>query len=233
MIRLVTFDLDDTLWDVRPALLRAEARQWDWLESHFGDRIHRDNEQLHRQLKRSLLETSPELKHHISQFRQRFIEGVLLEVGVPAEAAATAAAEAFAVFLAERHQVAVFPEAEPMLRKLAQHFKLGALTNGNADVFKTPLGEYFDVVYRAEEIGASKPAPDLFAAAAKAMAVQPEEMAHVGDHPEHDIEGARRFGARAIWYNPNDETSAVADASITCLSALPAVLERLSSGKTA
>lgn len=233
MIRLVTFDLDDTLWDVRPALLRAEARQWDWLESHFGDHIDRHNEPLHRRLKRELLESSPSLKHHISQFRERFIEQVLLDAGVSAEAAATAAAEAFAVFLAERHQVELFPEAEPLLRTLAQHFKLGALTNGNADVFKTPLGDYFDVVYRAEEIGASKPAPDLFAAAAKAMAVKPGEMAHVGDHPEHDVEGARRFGARAIWFNPNAEGSANADASITCLSALPAVLERLSSGETA
>ncbi|MEE4203636.1 MAG: HAD-IA family hydrolase [Halieaceae bacterium] len=233
MIRLVTFDLDDTLWDVRPALLRAEACQWDWLEAHFGDRVNRSDEPLHRTLKRELLQESPALKHHISAFRERFIERVLLEAGVPAEVASTAAAEAFAAFLAERHRVEAFPEAAPMLQILRRRFKLGALTNGNADVMKTPLGEYFDVVYRAEEVGASKPAPDLFAAAARAAGVEPGEMAHVGDHPEHDIEGARRFGARAIWFNPAGETSAMADASIACLSALPIVLEEMSSGPVA
>ena len=31
---LVTFDLDDTLWDVRPVLERAELRVGIWLREH-------------------------------------------------------------------------------------------------------------------------------------------------------------------------------------------------------
>ena len=34
-IRLITFDLDDTLWDVRPALEAAEAAQWSYLKARF------------------------------------------------------------------------------------------------------------------------------------------------------------------------------------------------------
>ena len=31
---MITFDLDNTLWDVEPALLRAEQAQQDWLRRH-------------------------------------------------------------------------------------------------------------------------------------------------------------------------------------------------------
>ena len=33
-IKVITFDLDNTLWDVEPALLRAEEVQQDWLRRH-------------------------------------------------------------------------------------------------------------------------------------------------------------------------------------------------------
>ena len=37
-ISVITFDLDNTLWDVEPALLRAEQAQRDWLERYLeGD----------------------------------------------------------------------------------------------------------------------------------------------------------------------------------------------------
>ena len=35
MIRVITFDLDDTLWDVRPALIKAEAAQNEWLKANY------------------------------------------------------------------------------------------------------------------------------------------------------------------------------------------------------
>ncbi|MDA0630486.1 MAG: HAD family hydrolase, partial [Proteobacteria bacterium] len=35
MIQCITFDLDDTLWDVRPALQKAEQAQNAWLDEHY------------------------------------------------------------------------------------------------------------------------------------------------------------------------------------------------------
>ncbi len=34
-IRLLTFDLDDTLWNNRPVLLAAERSLYDWLALHY------------------------------------------------------------------------------------------------------------------------------------------------------------------------------------------------------
>ena len=63
---------------------------------------------------------------------------------------------------------------------------------------------------------------------AELAGVMAHEIAHVGDHMEHDVEGAQRFGAKAIWFSPSGETSEQADASISCLSKLPAALLELS-----
>lgn len=231
MIRVITFDLDDTLWDVRPALIRAEAAQWQWLETKFPDVLDRNDVESQRTLRRQLLTDSPELMHHISEFRQRFIERLLLAAGIEAAVAEDAAAAAFAAFLEERHQVEIYTHALPVLQTLSERYMLGALTNGNAEVRKTPLGHLFSFVFRAEEVGASKPAPDLFAAAAAAANADPGEMVHVGDHLEHDVAGARAFGARTIWFNPEGQNDPSADLSVSCLTDLPEAIERLSKSR--
>lgn len=224
MIRLVTFDLDDTLWDVRPALRRAEAAQWDWLESHFPGRVSRNNTDLLSDIRRDLLSETPDLAHRISQFRQAFIHRLLAESGIPNAQAASAAAQAFEHFLSARQNVDIYPNAAATLKKLADRYVLAALTNGNADVFQTPLAPYFTFAFKAEEVGAGKPAPDLFIAATRQAHVTPQELVHVGDSIDHDIAGARNFGARAIWFNQSGQKHNSANVSVSCLSMLPAAL---------
>ena len=83
-IRLITFDLDDTLWDVRPALEAAEAAQWSYLNARFPSLAlgATPPEQI-ANLRRSLLEDKPELMHHISLFRQSFIERLCSTMASP------------------------------------------------------------------------------------------------------------------------------------------------------
>jgi putative hydrolase of the HAD superfamily len=228
MIRAVTFDLDDTLWDVRPALLRAESAQWDWLESRYPGKVSREEQARVAALRRTLLEQQPELAHHISRFRQQLLTHLLLDAGLPEAEAREAGQAAFETFLHERQRVDVFPTAASTLQALIERgYRLGALTNGNADVGKTSIGPLFDFVYRAEDVGASKPHPALFAAATRAADIKPHELVHVGDHLEHDVEGARNFGARSVWFNPTGETHPLADACVSCLSELPGVIGQL------
>ena len=34
-IRTITVDLDDTLWEIRPVIRRAERRLYEWLGEHY------------------------------------------------------------------------------------------------------------------------------------------------------------------------------------------------------
>ena len=35
-IKLITFDLDDTFWDISPVIIKAELSTRDFIEKHFG-----------------------------------------------------------------------------------------------------------------------------------------------------------------------------------------------------
>ena len=227
-IRLITFDLDDTLWDMRPALEAAEAAQWSYLNARFPAMALAATPRAQiADLRRKLLEDKPELTHHISTFRQSFIERLLLHHGVPGGEAEWAASEAFAAFLSQRHEVVLYANAHSVLNTLGRQFQLGALTNGNADVRKTEIGPCFDYAWRAEEFGVSKPDPALFHRAFEAAGVPAGEVIHIGDCHDNDVSGAISAGAKAIWFNPDGGASEIASGVVKELSELPAAIERL------
>lgn len=226
MTKVITFDLDDTLWDVRPALVSAERAQNDYLNTHFPGALADHDDASILGLKKSILSADPHLRNNISRFRQVFLQHLLLGAGVQYEDALAGSESAFAAFMSKRNDVALFPTAEPMLAALAKDFTLGTLTNGNADVRQTSLGQYFSFAFRAEEVGAAKPAPDLFLKALDHANIDAHQLVHVGDSHEHDVKGALGIGAQAIWFSPSGEQSPEPDAVIHCLSELPNLLDK-------
>jgi len=233
-IRLISFDLDDTLWDVRPALEAAEAAQWQYLEERYPSLdLRRTPGSELSAIREALLNDQPSLAHRISQFREAFIDRLLQSKGVDPPEAAEAAVVAFAAFYTKRHSVAVYEEAPAILRGLGQRFLLGALTNGNADVNQTSIGSCFDFAWRAEQFGVSKPDPALFQRAFQTAGVTPQEVIHVGDCHHNDVSGAISAGAQAIWYNPEGGTSDIAGAVIQRLGELPGAIANLAEGTPA
>jgi len=226
--RLITFDLDDTLWDVRPALQAAERAQWSVLTSRFPTlKLDTTPREELDAVRRTVLTERPELAHQISLFRERFIETLLQRNGVSAMEAAAVASEAFAAFLSQRHTVTLFDNALTVLTTLKRHYQIGAITNGNADVRQTPLGHCFDYAWRAEEFGISKPDPALFHRAFSEAGVTATEVIHVGDCHENDVKGAVSAGATAIWFNPEGDQSELAAGVVTRLAELPSAIEKL------
>ena len=227
-VRLITFDLDDTLWDVKPALVAADAAQWRYLTARFPKEPLRElADQQAGTLRAEILAEQPILAHHISQFRETFIYRLLVRGGQSKTTAAEAASEAFAAFYAERHKVALFEDAATALSTLSQDYLLGALTNGNADVRKTPIASYFRYAWRAEEFGISKPDTLLFHRVFEQAGVAANEVIHVGDCHNNDVTGAVAAGAKAVWFSPNGGTSDIADAIVTRLADLPSAIEAL------
>jgi putative hydrolase of the HAD superfamily len=200
-IEVITFDLDNTLWDVDPALLRAEDAQRAWLLAHRPGAIEAYDHEGLWQFKQSVWKRHPHLLHNVSQMRIQMLFELQVAAGYDDEASRSGAEEAFAAFLEERHRVVLYEEALGVLQSLSRSYRLGALTNGNADIYKTDAGEYFDFAFLAEEVGASKPAPDMFHAALERAGVEPVQMVHVGDNPEHDIAGAKAVGMHTVWMN--------------------------------
>lgn len=230
MIKLITFDLDDTLWDTAPAIIGAEATLRDWLAANAPKLGPVPVEHLW-EIRSRLLDADPTLKHRISALRRRVLFHALEDAGYAQDVAQDLADKSFEVFLHGRHQVQIFPEVQPMLEILAKTFTLGVITNGNADVRRLGLADYFAFALCAEDLGIGKPDPAPFLEALKRGNADPAHAVHIGDHPGDDIAGAQQAGMRAIWYNPQGkpwEAEKLPDAEISSLTQLPDVLRRLS-----
>jgi len=233
-ISVITFDLDNTLWDVEPVLLRAEEAQQQWLLQHRLGAVENFDHQGLFEFKKSVWKRHPQLQHHVSQIRIQTLYELQRAAGYGEEEARSGAQQAFEVFLLERHKVVLYEEALGVLELLAQRYTLGALTNGNANIYKTDAAEYFDFAFLAEDIGASKPHPDMFQAALKQAGVAAQDIIHVGDDPEHDIQGARNMGMHTIWVNTRHKAwprGKRADREITNLQQLPAAIESISGSR--
>lgn len=153
-----------------------------------------------------------------------------LSAGYAEREARSGAEQAFAVFLEQRQQVQLYEEALVVLERLAADFTLGALTNGNADVYKTDAGDYFDFAFLAEDIGASKPQADMFHAALQHTGVEAQHVIHVGDDPEHDIAGAKAVGMQTVWMNSRGKAwpdRPRANREISNLSELPEAIKAI------
>jgi FMN hydrolase / 5-amino-6-(5-phospho-D-ribitylamino)uracil phosphatase len=225
-IQLITFDLDDTLWDVTPLMHSAEATLRAWLGEHAPTLGAVPIEHLWA-IRARLLSVEPALKHRLSELRKKILLLALQEAGYPASQAEQLAEAGFQVFLSARHQVSLFPDVHATLEQLANQYQLGVITNGNADVRRLGLAEYFKFALCAEELGIGKPDPLPFQRALQHAGVQAEQAVHIGDHPEDDIAGARAAGLRSIWFNPLAKEwrgGERAHGEIRRLSELPALL---------
>nr|BFE93066.1 HAD family hydrolase [Pseudomonas brassicacearum subsp. brassicacearum] len=169
----------------------------------------------------------PGLKHRISALRRRVLFRALQEAGYDQWQASELADQAFETFLHARHQLEVFPEVQPTLEILANHFALGVVTNGNADVRRLGLADYFKFALCAEDIGIAKPDARLFHEALQRGGATAQTAVHIGDHPGDDIAGAQQAGLRAVWFNPTGKpwnADHAPDAEIRSLTELPGLL---------
>ena len=227
-IRLITFDLDDTLWDVAPVMNNAEHELRQWLSLNAPALGPVPIEHLWAVRKR-LLSADPGLKYRLSELRRKILLHALQEAGYGLNQAQELAEGGFQVFLAARHKVTFFDGVHSTLERLAQHYTLGVITNGNADVARLGLADYFQFALSAEGLGVGKPEALPFTEALRRSGARAEQALHIGDHPSDDIAGARQAGWHAVWYNPQQKPWSgehAPSAQVHQLQELPALLAR-------
>jgi len=196
-VRAIAFDLDTTLWDVEPVLARAEARLGAWLAQHCPRIAQRMTPEALRRERERLALAEPHRAHDLTYLRIATLAAQARAHGYPE----SVAEEAFAVFIAARNEVEVFPDVAPGLARLGARYALASLSNGNADLERIGLQRVFRVSLNARQIGAAKPALRCFEALSATLALPPAAIAYVGDDPHLDVRAARAAGMRAVWMN--------------------------------
>lgn len=199
-IRAISFDLDDTLYDNRPVIERAEQWMVDYMRDTYLQTAMYDRAWWHR-LKLQLQQEDPELREDVSLCRKAMLQQGLICGGMVVEQAREEADKIFALFLEVRSQVAVPERTREVLTALAQKYPLVVITNGNVLVERLGLDGHFQHVLKAGGGFRMKPAADLFHTMAQRLGLPPQQILHVGDDVTTDVAGAVLNGYRSAWLN--------------------------------
>lgn len=201
MYKLICFDLDDTLWPCSPTIQFAEKAIYDWMSEHQPKITEAYNIEQLRDKRKQLIQLQPELMNDLSEARRVHLRQLATELKLSDDWIETA----FDVFFQARQNVNLFEDVIPVLSAMKQRYTLVALTNGNAHISKTGLSDYFDFQVSAADVQAAKPHPAMFLRAMQQAGINPQQTLHVGDHPLHDIQGARNAGIDAAWIKRFDQ----------------------------
>eukprot|EP00967_Tisochrysis_lutea_P127543 scaffold217042_cov32-Tisochrysis_lutea.AAC.1 len=204
--RLITFDLDDTLWPTGPVVKAANAA--------LADAVGAPAEDLQRRLQEARSGATPPPSY--SEARIRAVESWLRERDGESHGAVhrAEAENMFELWLTERHAAAsrlLFDgaaEAIAEVRRLHPDAVVGAITNGRGDPLAMPeLAPLFDWTVSAEHqdiYPKRKPAKEPFLAALRLAdcEARPTDWAHVGDDLINDVQASKDLGAWSIWLAP-------------------------------
>jgi len=223
MIRCITFDLDDTLWAVDPVIEHANNSMFAWITENAPAFVQHYQLADFPALRQTVLQEAPEIAHSVTLIRLAQLKHGLSKAGYTANQVEALTAQAFDVFIKARQEVVFFEHARETLLALKQQgYLLGALSNGNADVQQVGLSDLIDFQFKADDVGEMKPHPLMFEQMLAHTGLRPEQVIHVGDNYEHDVEGAQALGIWTVWVNLKDDPRlSQASAQIACLSELP------------
>ena len=130
--------------------------------------------------------------------------------------------------------------APELLTAIKEHnIKIGFVTNGFSHIQKSKykklnLARYSDILVISEELGFSKPHPQIFLHALKLTNTEIANTLMVGDSLSSDGEGARRLGMPFCWYNPRQVQNTrdwQPDFMISDLLSLQGINQRILDGK--
>ena len=228
MLKIIFFDLDDTLLDFTRAEREALSRAFRCFDIDPAptvlDRYHVINREQWELLEEGVLTRA--------QVQTRRFDLLFEELGV--RCSSREVCDCYEDFLAQGHWF--IPGAVELLAELAPRYDLYLASNGAAAVQQSRLksagiGPYFKDIFISEELGADKPGPAFFAAAFSAIPdFNPETALIVGDSLTSDIRGGRNAGIRTCWFNSQGKPARpdiAPDYTVAALNQLPALLNTL------
>ena len=201
----VLFDLDDTLIDFQYARRRGLRALLKILPELSAEPIE-ELELIHdRELHANYLCT---LDGSLSETKARInrMSGICKHYNItPEKDRLKAAATVYA--REQESNRRVVPGASEILSALRGKARIGVITNGPSLRQREKLRfcgihpETLDAIVISEEVGTTKPDPEIFHRAIDHLMTEPQQTVMIGDSWENDILGAINSGLRAIWIN--------------------------------
>lgn len=210
MIKLICFDIDDTLMDFHKGEKIAFYETMKLFQIDVSEKAYqiygKINEKLWKMFEKGEIEKDALRVLRFVEFKEvmqfHFDEHKVNEI--------------YTEKLAQ--QCYLFEDSLEVVKTCKKYAKLAAATNGvsriqRARLNKSTLDTYFDYLFISEEMGCAKPAYDYFKQIFTQAHVKPYEVMFVGDSLSADMAGASLSGCVSVWMNPKH---LVNDLRISC-----------------
>lgn len=198
---IIIFDADETLFDFKESEKQAFKNtmlQFDleYDENYHFKIYHEINAAIWKEFEVGLI-TQEKLKE------ERFIRlSENLEIDFDTEKFA----KAYMKHLGDSS--ILYKDSKPLIEGLYGIYKLLIVTNGLVSVQsnrirKSDIAKYFDYIVISEEVGLSKPNPEIFEHSLKNIKdADKNKVLIIGDSLTSDILGGLNYGIDTCWYNP-------------------------------
>ncbi len=197
-IKVISFDLDDTLYDNVPVMQRAEEQFACYLCKRYALPAIACDPAFWREAKDRLAFADPDLYNDVTFLRALGLMQSFKDLGRPLQGGLAEASALVREFVRLRSSFKVPQSSKDLLLKLRERYLICAVSNGNSDLSLNDLHSYFDFDLRPQRpYPRRKPYPDLFDNLGQLAGVRPHEILHVGDEPLSDLRGATSAGVQA------------------------------------
>lgn len=207
--KALTFDCYGTLIDWEPDIL---GHLQPWLKRHGVQMSDDDLLELNSRIMHQWEKAHPAMRY--PELMANTYRSLATELNIPAD---EAEAERFGNAVGDWRP---FPDAKEALAYLKKHYKLVILSNvDDASVAKSAaqLGNVFDDIVTAEQVGSYKPVLNHFHEGFRRlekMGVAKEQILHTAQSLFHDHEPANRLGLHNAWIDRRAKRGGTVGASV-------------------
>lgn len=215
-IKHIFFDLDHTLWDYDRSAQETLSEIYTQLEmsntrisiKKFINTFYEVNDKLWAKYNNDLVD-----REYIKNERFNEIFGAS---GIDIAKSKTASSYFLANCSLKPYLMA---DALTALHYLSNRYDLHIITNGfldaqNRKLSSSGIAEFFKVVVTSECIDSRKPSPEIFEYSLNLAGASKLNSIMIGDNPRTDINGAREFGMKTVFYDPSGKKKSLADYTI-------------------
>ena len=207
-MKILCFDLDDTLCDLRTGELIARLKLRDELAKNSEmpiDMIGRAYDFLWAGVKQHYMEM---VADGLGELDIRTIHLGLVIDEIWGEDEADRLARLHWDIVLENFEV--YPDAAKVVDGLSKKYRLTMITNGPSDlqwakINLLPFKDTFEEIIVSADLGHHKPSKEIFNEMTKRTDVTPDEIVYIGNNYLKDIVGAYEAGWRTVWVNRRDE----------------------------
>ncbi len=198
MIKVISFDLDNTLYDNSPVITLAEKSSREFLEQEFKKQNKNFNIEDFLKSRNRLIKSNPLKYENLSLLRIDVLKFSCKNL----ENSNSIVEQAFNLFIENRQQVEIPQPIQEMLITLSKNFKLITITNGNCNAEKLLINDLFSQHYSPQLKFRAKPHPQMFEQAIQDFSINKNELLHVGDEIKTDGQAAEIVGCKFHHFLP-------------------------------